>query len=130
MVATKKHDEERIFELKELLNDYSYYYYVLDQPKVPDVEYDRLFKELQDLEAKYPGLITVDSPTQRVGSRPATSFQQIHHVIPMLSLDNAFTEEDVLNFDHRIHERLNLEDTVEIEYMCEPKIDGVAVNLV
>ena len=130
MVVTKKHDEERIFELKELLNDYNYYYYVLDQPKVPDAEYDRLFKELQDLEAKYPELITVDSPTQRVGSRPATSFQQIHHVIPMLSLDNAFTKEDVLNFDRRIHERLNLEDTVEIEYMCEPKIDGVAVNLV
>lgn len=130
MTTTKKHDEKRISELKELLNDYSYYYYVLDQPKVPDIEYDRLFSELQDLEAKHPELITADSPTQRVGSRPAKYFQQIHHVVSMLSLDNAFTDEDVLDFDRRIHERLKLEETEEIEYVCEPKIDGVAVNLV
>jgi len=118
---------KRINELKKQLNDYSYCYYVLDQPKVPDVEYDRLFLELQQLEAEHPELITQDSPTRRVGSKPINAFKQIHHTIPMLSLDNAFAYDDVLNFDHRIHERLKIES--EIEYVCEPKIDGIAVSL-
>lgn len=122
---------KRITELKNLLNDYSYYYYVLDQPKVPDVEYDRLFCELQQIEKNHPELITPDSPTQRVGSGAISSFKQIHHKIPMLSLDNAFTEEDVINFDKRIHERLKIADQIadQIEYVCEPKIDGIAVSL-
>ncbi|CAL7962936.1 DNA ligase [Gammaproteobacteria bacterium] len=127
MTAAIKNITKRIAELKNKLNDYSYYYYVLDQPKVPDVEYDRLFLELQQLEAKYPELITRDSPTKRVGSKPVSSFKQIHHTISMLSLDNAFALDDVLNFDRRIHERLKIES--EIEYVCEPKIDGIAVSL-
>lgn len=118
----------RIDELKKLLQDYSYYYYVVAQPKVPDAEYDRLFRELQQLEEQHPELITVDSPTQRVGAKPASSFAQIRHVIPMLSLDNALAETEVLNFDRRIRERLHI--TNEIEYVCEPKIDGTAVSLV
>lgn len=126
----KEKSEKRILELRELLNDYSYCYYVLDQPKVPDAEYDRLFRELQNLESQYPELITADSPTQRVGAKPATSFQQIRHLMPMLSLDNAFTFDDVLNFDRRIRERLENKDEVTVEYVCEPKIDGIAVNLV
>lgn len=130
MVLSKENIKAHILELRKLLSEYSYYYYVLDQPKVPDSEYDRLFRELQDLEAKYPELITKDSPTQRVGSSPATSFRQVRHVLPMLSLDNAFTEEEVLNFDRRIHERLAIADETKIEYVCEPKIDGIAVNLV
>jgi DNA ligase (NAD+) len=127
MTASTKNITKRIEELKDLLNDYSYCYYVLDQPKVPDVEYDRLFCELQQIETNRPELITSDSPTQRVGSKPADSFKQEHHLIPMLSLDNAFVEEDVLNFDRRIHDRLKTEE--DIEYVCEPKIDGIAVSL-
>ncbi len=117
-----------IKNIKNLLNDYSYSYYILDQPKVPDAEYDRLFRELQQLEAAHPELITPDSPTQRIGSKPSESFKQIRHSIPMLSLDNAFAQDDVINFDRRIHERLKIE--AEIEYVCEPKIDGAAVSLV
>ena len=119
---------KNLIKLKKLLNEYSYYYYVLDQPRVPDVEYDRLFRELQQLETKHPELITVDSPTHRVGSKPANSFKQIRHSVPMLSLDNALVDRDVLNFDRRVHERLKIAD--EIEYVCEPKIDGAAVSLV
>jgi len=118
----------RISELRKLLNDYSYHYYVLDAPIVTDSEYDRLFKELQKLEADHPELITPDSPTQRVGEKAATQFEQVRHAIPMLSLDNAFTEKDVINFDKRIHERLDTD--LPIEYVCEPKIDGLAVSLV
>ncbi|MDR1057221.1 MAG: NAD-dependent DNA ligase LigA [Coxiellaceae bacterium] len=127
MTLTKKHRKERIAELRKLLNDYNYYYYVLDQPKVPDAEYDRLFRELQALETQYPDLITSDSPTQRIGS---ISARQISHALPMLSLDNAFIGEEVFNFDRRIHERLDLEGGEKIVYMCEPKIDGVAVSLI
>lgn len=119
----------RVLELRKLLNEYSYHYYILDQPQVPDALYDRLFCELVDLEAEYPELITVDSPTQRVGAKPATSFRQVRHREMMLSLENAFAAEDVVNFDRRIHERLNLRAAIEIEYVCEPKIDGIAVNL-
>jgi len=127
MITATKNIIKRVAELKNLLNDYSYCYYVLDQPKVPDAEYDRLFRELQQLEANHSELITTDSPTQRVGSKPVSFFKQIHHSIPMLSLDNAFLDDDVLNFDRRIHERLKVDD--EIEYVCEPKIDGIAVSL-
>lgn len=119
---------KRINELRELLNDYSYHYYVLDQPKVPDAEYDRLFLELQKLEKDHPEFITPDSPTQRIGAKPSSAFKQVKHSIPMLSLDNAFTNEDVLNFDRRIHEKLN--SSKEIEYVCEPKIDGTAISLI
>lgn len=127
MIKITKNIIKRIAELKKLLNDYSYCYYVLDQPKVPDAEYDRLFRELQQLETNHPDLITTDSPTQRVGSKPVSSFKQVHHLIPMLSLDNAFLDDDVVSFDRRIHERLKIAD--EIEYVCEPKIDGIAVSL-
>lgn len=130
MVLTKKNPKQRAAELKKLLHDYSHSYYVLNRSIVPDAEYDRLFSELQQLEAKHPELITVDSPTQRVGSKASTSFHQIAHLVPMLSLDNAFDEEEVLNFEERIRERLQLADQEIIEYVCEPKIDGVAVNLI
>lgn len=118
----------RAKELKKLLNEYIYHYYVLDAPIVSDAEYDRLFRELQALEAKYPELISSDSPTQRVGAKPSTVFKQIRHTIPMLSLDNAFSEDEVIAFDKRIHERLGFD--FDIEYVCEPKIDGLAVSLI
>lgn len=125
ILNTHKHRAEK---LRNLLNEYSYHYYVLDAPLVPDAEYDRLFKELQKFEEEHPELITSDSPTQRIGEKPISYFRPIAHKIPMLSLDNAFNDEDVHNFDRRIHERL--ESDASIEYVCEPKIDGVAVSLV
>jgi DNA ligase (NAD+) len=117
-------------QLKKLVNEYSYHYYVLDAPLVSDIEYDRRFHELLALEGDHPELITPDSPTQRVGEKPAASFAEVRHAIPMLSLDNAFTEEEVQAFDRRIHERLNLAASVAVEYICEPKMDGAAVSLV
>ncbi|MEE4376217.1 MAG: NAD-dependent DNA ligase LigA [Candidatus Competibacteraceae bacterium] len=116
----------RIVELHKQLNNHNYRYYVLDDPVIPDAEYDRLLRELQDLEQTYPELITADSPTQRVGAAPISAFAQVHHAIPMLSLDNAFTNEEVADFDRRICQQL---DTDEVGYAAEPKLDGLAVSL-
>jgi len=118
---------DQINALRTTLNEHNYRYYALDQPTIPDAEYDRLLRELQNLEAEYPTLITADSPTQRVGTAPVKAFAQVAHQVPMLSLDNAFTDEEVLNFDRRIKERLT---TTEVAYCCEPKLDGVAVSLI
>ena len=101
-------------------------YYVLDDPQIPDAEYDRLFRELEDIEAEFPQLRSVDSPTQRVGSTPVEKFLPVEHAVPMLSLSNAFTDEDIRNFDRRSRETLEL---TTIEYSAEPKFDGLAVNL-
>ena len=101
-------------------------YYVLDDPQIPDAEYDRIFRELEDIEAEFPQLQTVDSPTQRVGSTPVEKFLPVEHAVPMLSLSNAFTDEDIRNFDRRSRETLEL---TTIEYSAEPKFDGLAVNL-
>lgn len=120
--------KSRAHQLKQLLNEYNYCYYVLAAPKVPDAEYDRLFRELQQLEINYPDLVTKDSPTQRVGELSLTEFAKVHHTIPMLSLDNAFSDEEVLNFAKRARE--NLERGEDFEYVCEPKIDGVAISLI
>src|SRR5690625_1311907 len=116
----------RVQELRELLEKYGYEYYVLDQPTVPDAEYDALLQELQQLETQYPHLLTPDSPTQRVGGEPLEGFQKVAHRVPMLSLGNAFNEEDLRNFDRRVREGLGA-DTVT--YVCELKIDGLAVSL-
>jgi DNA ligase (NAD+) len=121
-----------IKSLKIKLNQHNYNYYVMDDPAIPDAEYDRLFHQLQDIELKNPQLITSDSPTQRVGALPLTKFKQIKHKIPMLSLSNAFNDEDLRNFEKRLFERLNINDLkVEstIEFVAEPKLDGVAVSL-
>ncbi len=120
--------EQEILRLREQLDRYNYAYYVLDDPLVPDAEYDRLFASLQQYESKHPGLVTIDSPTQRVGDKPLDSFSQVVHRVPMLSLNNAFDEEDMGAFDKRIRERLGIEDVVE--YACEPKLDGIAVSLI
>jgi DNA ligase (NAD+) len=118
--------------LKAQLNQHNYHYYVLDDPAVPDAEYDRLFCQLQDLEQKNPQLITSDSPTQRVGAAPLSKFKQIKHKLPMLSLSNAFNDEDLINFENRLIDRLEFDhknDDGVIQFVAEPKLDGVAVSL-
>ncbi|MCL7944819.1 NAD-dependent DNA ligase LigA [Marinobacter sp. ATCH36] len=117
----------RAGELREILTEHNYQYYVLDDPRVPDAEYDRLFRELQELEAKFPDVVTPDSPTRRVGAQGETTFEEVVHRIPMLSLDNAFREEELKDFDRRVRDRLKT--TEDIEYVCEPKLDGLAVSL-
>jgi len=127
MAADRKRAEKRIAELREQLNLHNYRYYVLDDPVIPDSEYDRLLRELQDLEAEFPDLITADSPTQRVGFEPVAGFVEVSHLEPMLSLENAFSEDELAAFDRRIRERLKTD--AEIAYAAEPKLDGAAVSL-
>ncbi|QBQ55850.1 NAD-dependent DNA ligase LigA [Nitrosococcus wardiae] len=117
---------ERIETLRKLINDYNYNYYVIDNPIVPDSEYDRLMRELQNLEAQYPELVVPDSPTQRVGAEPLEALGEVKHEIPMLSLNNAFSEEELADFHRRVKERLGME---QVEYAAEPKLDGLAVSL-
>ncbi len=123
-----KKDSLRIDQLREQLNRYSYLYYVLDNPEIPDSEYDRLYRELQQLEQKYPDLVTPDSPTQRVGELPLESFTQVTHRVPMLSLDNVFSEDELEAFFKRVNDRLELDEEPDIN--AEPKLDGLAVSLI
>ncbi|MDS1309997.1 MULTISPECIES: NAD-dependent DNA ligase LigA [Marinobacter] len=118
---------KRVEELRSALDEHNYRYYVLDDPGIPDAEYDRLFRELQALEAEHPELKSADSPTQRVGSSAETSFEEVVHRLPMLSLDNAFNEDELRDFDRRVRERLGTDK--DVEYVCEPKLDGLAVSL-
>ncbi|MDP3478181.1 MAG: NAD-dependent DNA ligase LigA [Desulfoprunum sp.] len=120
--------EQRISELRRQLNEHSHLYYTLDAPVISDGEYDLLFQELLNLEALHPELVSPDSPSQRVGGAPLTSFAQVRHGIPMLSLENAFTTEDILAFAERILRFLN--QSGPIAYVIEPKLDGLAVELV
>lgn len=117
----------RIQWLREELNRHAHAYYVLDQPTIPDAEYDTLFNELQQLETKHPELITADSPTQRVGGAPLPEFAQVQHDVPMLSINNGFSEDDIRAFDRRVSEGLG--QSAEVEYACELKFDGLAINL-
>lgn len=117
----------RAGELRDIITEHNYQYYVLDDPRVPDAEYDRLFRELQDLETQYPDIVTPDTPTRRVGGSVETTFEEVVHRIPMLSLDNAFSDEELRDFDRRVKDRLKTGD--DIEYVCEPKLDGLAVSL-
>jgi len=117
---------DRVHQLRELLDQYNYEYYVLDNPSVPDSEYDRLMKELIDIEAAHPELITPDSPTQRVGAEPLKAFQKVIHKTPMLSLGNAFDEADLRDFDRRVRQGVGHQ---KVTYVAELKIDGLAVSL-
>lgn len=119
---------ERIAQLRSEIDEHNYRYYVLDEPSVPDAEYDRLFRELKALEAEHPELVTPESPTQRVGGEALTAFGQVRHEVPMLSLGNAFEEQDLTDFDRRVRDGLGLDGGV-VEYSCEPKLDGLAVSL-
>lgn len=124
MVATP---EQEIDTLRAEINQHNYRYYVLDEPSVPDAEYDRLLRRLQVLEAENPQLISPDSPTQRVGDRPLSGFEEVAHEVPMLSLDNAFSADEMHDFERRIKDRLKSDQV--IEFACEPKLDGIAVSL-
>ncbi|WP_369352063.1 NAD-dependent DNA ligase LigA [Staphylococcus epidermidis] len=116
--------KKRVEKLHDLLNQYSYEYYVQDNPSVPDSEYDKLLHELIEIEEKYPEFKSTDSPTVRVGGEAQSSFEKVNHDTPMLSLGNAFNEEDLRKFDQRIRDSIG-----QVEYMCELKIDGLAVSL-
>ena len=117
----------RVLQLRAEIEHHDYRYHVLDDPEIPDAQYDRLMAELRGLELEHPELVVPESPTQRVGGKPVAEFAEVRHRIPMLSFDNAFTREDVEAFDRRIRERLESND--EVQYECEPKMDGLAVSL-
>ena len=119
---------KRINELKEEIEKHNYYYYVLDNPIVSDTEWDKLFKELETLESEYPNLIDINSPTQRVGAKPLDGFKTDKHRIPMLSLSNAMNNEELRSFNERIKKLLETKN--QIEYMAEPKLDGIGVELI
>lgn len=135
MNDTSGNAAQRIQALRAELDEHNYRYYVLDEPSVPDAEYDRLFRELQALEAEHPELVTPDSPTQRVGGEALSAFGEVRHEVPMLSLGNAFEEEDLLAFDRSVQSGLGLSGGdlfgggAAVEYSCEPKLDGLAVSL-
>ena len=124
--ATRK----KVESLRSEIRNHNYLYHVLDDPEVPDAEYDRLIRDLTKLEKENPELVTNDSPTQRVGAEPIKAFGTVQHVLPMLSLDNAFSEDELRDFHRRVTERLNIDDASdELSYSAEPKLDGAAVSL-
>ena len=123
-------NQRRIESLRDEIRHHNHRYHVLDDPEIPDAEYDRLVRELQALEGKHPELVTPDSPTQRVGDAPVAAFSTVEHRVPMLSLDNAFSEEELRDFHRRVVERLELgEAGDDLVYAAEPKLDGAAVSL-
>lgn len=122
----KKNAAKRLEELRELINKHNYYYHVLDNPQIGDAEFDLLMRELLELEKRYPDLVTPDSPSRRIGGKPVSAFQEIRHVEPMLSLDNAFSEGELKEFYRRLQKATGLE---KISLVGEPKIDGLAVSL-
>lgn len=125
-MSDNKSARQRIEALREEINSHNYAYYVLDNPEIPDSEYDRLLVELIDLEQQNPELVTADSPTQRVGAIPLDSFAEVQHEIPMLSLGNAFSDQDMIDFDRRIREAI---ESDKVDYAAEPKLDGLAISL-
>lgn len=118
----------RVAELHKALHDHAYHYYVRDLPTISDAEYDALFRELEALESEHPKLLSADSPTQRVGAPPLEGFESVEHAVPMLSLGNAFSREELDDFDKRVRERLEREETLVV-YVAEPKLDGLAISL-
>ncbi len=124
---TKKLSEKDINDLKSILRFHEYRYYILNDPLVSDTEYDQLYKHLEQIEKNNPELITQDSPTQRVGNSLNTSFPTVQHLVPMLSLDNSYNEEDLIDFDRKAKENTGLE---KIEYCVEPKFDGASISLI
>ena len=119
--------ETQIEELRNLLEEYNYQYYVLDDPSVPDSEYDRLFRQLQKLEQQHPELLSADSPTQKVGGVALTKFEQVTHQTPMLSLDNVFEQQALIDFMQRAQDKSTESETA---FCIEPKLDGLAVSII
>lgn len=126
-IMAQPYDVERAAQLREQLHRYSHEYYMLDQPSVTDAEYDRLFRQLQQLEETYPELKTSDSPTQKVGSPPLSTFSTVEHEMAMLSLDNAMDEDEFTEFYRRLQKHLKTDESIAL--VCEPKLDGAAVSL-
>ncbi|MBV1960571.1 MAG: hypothetical protein KUG52_01165, partial [Immundisolibacteraceae bacterium] len=126
--------ETQITQLREQIETLNRAYHLDDDPLLPDAEYDRLFRQLELLEAAHPELLTALSPTQRVGATPRDGFQKVRHALPMLSLSNAFADDEVVDFDRRLSGLIGLEDDLGgsselIEYLAEPKLDGLAISL-
>src|SRR6186997_846393 len=130
MAATSgdnKSAAQRAAQLRDEINGHDHRYYVLNEPAIPDAEYDRLIKELREIEATDPSLVTADSPTQRVSGSPAAEFGEVKHAIPMLSLENGFADEDLADFDRKVRERLGRDGP--IDYSATPKLDGLAISV-
>src|SRR5690606_30271976 len=125
VTMNREEAKKRIEELTELIIKYDKAYFVDDNPLVPDAVYDQLFRELVELEAKYPEFVLEHSPTKRVGSEPVDAFRKVEHEVPMLSLGNAFQEQELLDFHRRVTQAIGN----DVEYICELKIDGLAVSL-
>src|SRR6202044_1588359 len=127
-VAARKRDtaKDEIEDLREKIRHHEYLYYVADDPEITDAQFDRLMERLKKLEAENPKLVTPDSPTQRVGGAPREGFQTVHHRTPMVSLDNAFSLEELANFDRRVRQATGRE---KIEYTTEHKFDGLSMSL-
>src|SRR5579863_303942 len=118
---------KKIEALREKIRHHEYLYYVLDQPEISDAEFDKLVQELKDLEREHPDLITSDSPTQRVGGKPREGFVKVPHSSPMLSLDNTYNEEELRDWERRVHELTGRKD---VDYVCELKLDGMSLALI
>ncbi len=129
MKMDKEQASKKYEQLKQQLQEHNHRYYVLDDPSVSDYEYDQLMLELMDLEEQFPDFMTEDSPSQRVGGEALTSFEQVEHEVRMLSLSNGFSDDDIQQFDRRIREGLDLSEDAVVEYVAEPKLDGLAVSL-
>lgn len=127
-MASQETAQQQIADLTKQLQTYNHQYYVLDAPTIPDAEYDRVFRQLQELEQQHPELKLANSPTQKVGGEALDKFVQVSHEVPMLSLDNAMTEDEFVAFHKRINDRLKTEQ--EFEFCCEPKLDGLAVSII
>src|SRR2546430_12975752 len=126
MPVASKDLSKKIEDLREKIRDHEYRYYVLDDPQISDPEFDQLMNQLIKLETEHPDLITADSPTQRVGGKPREGFLKVRHSSPMLSLDNTYSEDELRNWEHRVHD---LSGKKEIEYVCELKLDGMSLAL-
>src|SRR3989441_2482358 len=126
MIPVKHNVQDEIQSLRERIRHHEYRYYVLDDPELTDAEFDRLMNELKKLEAAHPELVTPDSPTQRVGGKPREGFVKVAHSVPMLSLDNAYSEEELRNWERRVHQ---LSGRKDMEYVCELKLDGMSLAL-
>ena len=127
MPATTKDADKKIESLRERIRHHEYLYYVLDQPEISDADFDKLMRELKDLEAEHPELLTADSPTQRVGGKPREGFVKVRHSSPMLSLDNTYSEEELRDWERRVHE---LSGRKDVDYVCELKLDGMSLALI
>ena len=125
-ITTRAEAQKRVEELRRLIEHHDYRYYVLDDPEIPDAGYDRLMRELESVESSYPVLISPESPTQRVGGTPMDGFEEVRHRVPMLSLANAFADEEVADFYRRVTKGLEREP---VTFAAEPKLDGVAISL-